>query len=223
MQKYSLISYFTETAAVDLTKIEKSFSSYLTHFMPIIDKMEPEEIVDIFQSAKKVIDLEKELLKITDPAKLVARVQELQKKNPPEYPDNKNFINWMKSLKDLKGIQNEIKDDIGLDVSDKYINKVLYELDKMKEDKPKMLKYFTNIVLKGAGHGIVSSLDSEKLIGTILASQKIELGSGVVCKLEETKDGQGFKIYISGTFRSGNSYEKTVNDLKKFWKTFDID
>ena len=55
------------------------------------------------------------------------------------------------------------------------------------------------------------------------AIKKVELGPGVLMIIKETQDGQGFSVKIEGTFRSGDNLEKTVQDIKKFWNTLDID
>jgi hypothetical protein len=64
-----------------------------------------------------------------------------------------------------------------------------------------------------------------KITKEILASnsKRFYLGSGVICYLKETKDEQGFKIKLEGSFRSGNSIEDTQKQLEKFWNTLDID
>jgi len=64
-----------------------------------------------------------------------------------------------------------------------------------------------------------------EIANQILATKikRFDLGSGTICSLKETKDGQGFEISLQGSFRSGNSLEETQKQLETFWKTFDID
>jgi hypothetical protein len=150
-----------EIEAVDLSQEEKTFTKYLTNWMPILDKMGPGEMVDLFVNAKKLIDLEKQLLKIVDVKDLVAKIKELQEKY--EYPPNKEINSLAKNPDDktLKKIQEQIKNDIGLDISSRYIDKALYNIESFKDDKKKLMKYITNIILRGSGHGIVTEIDTE--------------------------------------------------------------
>ena len=48
-------------------------------------------------------------------------------------------------------------------------------------------------------------------------------GSGVVMSIRSTKDEQGFEIKMVGSFRSGDSLEDTVKQIKDFWEKLDID
>jgi hypothetical protein len=151
-----------EIDAVDLSQQEKSFTKYLTNWMPILDKMSPDEMVALFTNAKKLIELEKELLKITEPQALITKIKDLQAKF--EFPPDKEIDALAKKLDDkdsIKKIQEQIKNDIGLDISSAYINKVLYNIENIKDDKKKLMKYITNIILKGSGHGLISELETE--------------------------------------------------------------
>jgi len=63
-----------------------------------------------------------------------------------------------------------------------------------------------------------------KLLTDIEAKKmEVDLGPGVVMNIEPTKDDMGFEIEISGSFRSGDSLEDTVRQIKNFWKKLDID
>lgn len=194
-----------ESAMPDLSNKEKSFSSYLKQYMPIINKMSPDEIVGIFENAEKLIKLEKQLLAITDLPKLMAKVQELQKSK--EYPENKAFDKGFPSLAEAK---NEIKKDIGMDVSEKYIKKTLYDLDQIKQMnnddkiyKTKLMNFFTNIILKGAGHGVVSKIDDESIIKSITAMVKTSydddvhgLAHGLLLTKSDFKTPDKFETFL---------------------------
>jgi hypothetical protein len=179
-----------EIEAVDLSQEEKSFTKYLTNWMPILDKLSPKEMVDLFANAKKLIDLEKELLKIEDVKTLATKIKELQDKY--EYPPNKEIGSLAKSTDEkdaLKKIQYQIKSDIGLDVSPSYINKVLYNIESFKDNKKQLMKYITNIVLKGSGHGVVTELETEieKLSSKTYLFPVLELKQRFIQKLRDGK------------------------------------
>ena len=66
--------------------------------------------------------------------------------------------------------------------------------------------------------------ESDILSSAIKSAANYDLGSGgVVMSIKLTKDGQGFEIKIDGSFRSGDSLEDTVKQIKDFWNKLDID
>lgn len=158
-----------EIEAIDLSKDDKSFSGFLTKFLPIIDKMDTTEIVGLFEHAKKLVDLHKEIGQITEPDALIKRIRELQTKN--EYPPNKQIDSLVKkwdakkieSKNLIDGLQAQIRDDIGMNISPKYINTALYRIENFKDDKKKLMSYVTNIILSGAGHAVVTELDLQNV------------------------------------------------------------
>ena len=56
-----------------------------------------------------------------------------------------------------------------------------------------------------------------------------EIGPSVTCTLREIPsenpdvESSGFVIRISGSFRSGNGINETMEEIIKAWKTIDID
>jgi hypothetical protein len=56
-----------------------------------------------------------------------------------------------------------------------------------------------------------------------------EIGPSVTCTLREIPaddpdmESSGFEIKLSGSFRSGNGLNETMEEIIKAWKTIDID
>ncbi len=177
-----------EIEAIDLTKKEKSFTGYLKRYLPIIHKMSAEEIVKLFENAKKLVDLHAKLKDMTDPKALIDKIKELQTKN--EYPPSKEIDALTKKIGDektdqkklLKDLQTQLENDIGMDISPQYINKSLYILEGFKTDKKKLMQYVTNIILKGAGEGVISELDLENKMVHFSGSLKDEQLIQEICK-----------------------------------------
>lgn len=55
------------------------------------------------------------------------------------------------------------------------------------------------------------------------ASSSINIGPSVTMRIKPTKDEQGFEIDIKGSFRSGDSLQDTITQIKKFWNILDVD
>jgi len=219
--------------AVDLST-KNSFTRYLTGYMPLLDKMSEEEFEDIVNNALTLVDLEKDILAISEAPKLVEKIKSLQKdlKLPPNKEIEKLIKMWENKKLDDNGLlsktRQEVKNDIGLDVSKEYIKKLLWNIKEIRETKQnprkELMRYFTNIILKGSGHGLASIDDmqkissDEKLIMEIIASSVKQYtvmgttpGDGGVVSASNPKDAwiKFVVLYMDAT------EQEARNDLKK--------
>jgi hypothetical protein len=171
--------------AVNLLETEgKTFTQYLSGYIPVINKMSAEEIVNLFENAKNSINIKNELIKIKNADELIDKLNILIKeyKYPPNQEVDKYIKLWnLKKIDEkelLKKLSEEINRDLGLGTSKEYIDKTLYIINGSGEpdksfatNKAKLMKYVTNIVLRGVNLGVKSNIS-------------LELQKSVVCCLQ---------------------------------------
>lgn len=180
-----------EFTAADLSKTEgKSFVQYLVHWMPVLDKLSSKELVKLFEDAKDLVSLRDSLLKTDQAEQLVKTIKDLIKdyKYPPNTDIEKLIKKWEnKKIEDkdlIKELHSEIKKDLGMGVSKEYLSKALYHIyggddpeKSFANDKKKLMKYITNIILKGADLGVVSYNETLEKVAICLRNDEMLLKS----------------------------------------------
>jgi hypothetical protein len=63
----------------------------------------------------------------------------------------------------------------------------MYNLENFKEDKNKLMKYVTNIILRGAGHGVISEIETLDKLASLSKNDELLVKVIVAENLMEKK------------------------------------